>query len=108
MSPRTDSQLLLAMSRGDEAAARELHARIGPRLSAYARAFVRDDALADDAVQRAWVRALTRPRAELEHIRDATAWMVRVTRSSIAINELRQRSRAAGCEAAVERTTTDT
>jgi len=99
MAPRSDSQLLLAMGRGDESAARELHARIGPRLAAYARTFLRDDALADDAVQRAWMRALTRPASELERIRDAMAWMVRVTRS-IAINELRRHSRAAARDSA--------
>lgn len=94
MDTRSDPDLLLAMSRGDESAAATLHARIGPRLTAYARALLRDDALAEDAVQQAWLRALTRSPEELRAVRDAMGWMVRMTRG-LSINLIRNQSRAA-------------
>jgi RNA polymerase sigma-70 factor, ECF subfamily len=93
MDTRSDPDLLLAMSRGDESAAQTLHSRIGPRVLSYARAFLRDDALAEDVAQQAWLRALTRSPSELRSVRDAMGWMIRVTRS-IALNQLRSRSRA--------------
>lgn len=88
-----DAKLLLAMSRGDESAARTLHARIGPRLSAYARAFLRDDAAADDVVQQTWLRALSRGADELARVDDALAWLIRIARNT-ALNSLRSQDRA--------------
>ncbi len=93
MDPRTDTALLLALSRSDESAAQELHRRIGRRLIAYARALLRDDSLAEDAVQQAWLRTLTRSPEQLRAVRDPMGWMVRMTRG-IAINLVRTRSRA--------------
>ncbi len=81
------------MSRGDETAARQFYARIGPRISAYARALLRDDAAADDVVQQVWLRAIARPERELSQVRDATAWLVSITRS-IALNHVRTRTRS--------------
>jgi RNA polymerase sigma-70 factor (ECF subfamily) len=92
-----DAKLLLAMSRGDETAARTLHARVGPRLAAYARAFLRNDAAADDVIQQTWLRAVSRSPDELTRIDDALAWLIRIARS-IALNTLRARSRASATE----------
>lgn len=80
MSERSLEQLLRAMRRGDEPAARLFHARLAGVLTAHARAILRDGALAEDAAQRAFLRALRARRAEVRRIRDAQAWMAAVVR----------------------------
>lgn len=93
MPASADARLLLAMSRGDESAARTLHARIGPHLSAYTRALLRDDATADDVVQQTWMRAIARSPDELARVEDALAWLIRIARN-VSLNDLRSKSRA--------------
>ena len=97
MSTSADAKLLLAMSRGNESAARTLHAHIGPRLSAYTRALLRNDTLADDIIQQTWLRALSRSPDELARIDDALAWLIRIARNT-ALNHIRATSRANATE----------
>jgi RNA polymerase sigma-70 factor (ECF subfamily) len=97
MPASPDALLLLALSRGDESAARNLHARINPRLTAYTRALLRGSAHADDIVQQTWLRAISRPADELARIDNAPAWLIRIARS-IALNHIRSHSRTLATE----------
>lgn len=76
MSEPSDHDLLMRMRRGDHAAARLLHTRLGQRLLAFARALLGDDPAAEDAVQQAWVHAMTCPHAQAKGVRDVTAWLI--------------------------------
>lgn len=88
MSEPSDHDLLMRMRRGDHDAARLLHARLGQRLLAFARALVGDDPAAEDAVQQAWVHAMTCPHAQVARIRDVTAWLIVLCRNA-AYSEMR-------------------
>lgn len=82
--------LLLRTRRGDEASARELWARLAPRLLAYARGLVGQ--AGDDAVQEAFCAILQRPVRELKRVEEPGAWMARLVRNA-AINAVRTESR---------------
>src|SRR4051794_30234300 len=81
MRERTDHSLLLATARGDEAAFGELVARHRPRLVRYAASRCgRDDALAEDAVQDALVRAHRAIVAGKVPV-DVEAWLYAIVRN---------------------------
>lgn len=80
----TDTELLIASRLGDERAATTLYARISPMLRALARLTLRDHHLAEDAVQRTFVRVMQVPKKELMKVQDARSWMVRVARNESA------------------------
>lgn len=86
--------LLRRTRRGDEAAARELLARLGPSLRLYARSILRDAQLAEDAAQAALVSLFNTPVREVDRVRDAQAWLLTLTRRR-AVSMLRTRARAA-------------
>lgn len=104
MSERSLEHLLQAMRRGDEPAARLLHARLAGVLTAHARAILRDGALAEDAAQRAFLRALRARRAEVRRIRDARAWMAAVVRREALMLLRAERRRTARQRAGAPRT----
>ncbi|MDX2115491.1 MAG: sigma-70 family RNA polymerase sigma factor [Planctomycetota bacterium] len=80
MSDLTDTVLLRACRRGDEAAARALYARLGPMLLVYARTVLRDDMLAEDAVQNAFCRLFGVPVREVDRVGHAAAWLAAIVR----------------------------
>jgi RNA polymerase sigma-70 factor (ECF subfamily) len=86
--PRTDAQLLVAMHKGDETAARELWARHAAALVAYARSVLRWSGQADDAVQAVFCRVLELDRGTLAGVADGRAWLVSLVRRE-ALNQLR-------------------
>ncbi len=86
---------LLAIRRGDEAAARALWNMHAPGLVAYARAVLRrreNGQDADDIVQSAFCRIMRVDERELLAVRDPGAWLARITRNT-AINWLRTHRR---------------
>lgn len=89
----SDAQLLVAVHRGNDAAARELWRRHGLRLTAYARALVRDAGDAEDVVQSALCRILRAERRQLARLEDGGAWLMRQVRRE-ALNHLRTARRA--------------
>lgn len=95
MPNRADAtDLLRACRRGDESAARSLHALLAPALLVYARAVLRDSALAEDAVQSSFCKIFALPTGAIDGVDDATAWLARIVRRE-SLNLLRTRSRAA-------------
>lgn len=90
--PDTDHQLLLAVHRGDDDAARTLWAAYAGTLRAYAGAI--SPAGADDVVQGVFCKILERPRAELAAVQDVPAWLVTMTRRE-AVSWLRRERREA-------------
>ena len=91
-----DRTLLLRTRRGDEASARELWARLAPRLLAYARGLVGQTG--DDAVQEAFCTILRRPVRELRRVEDPPAWIARLVRNAAlnaARTDARERARRA-------------
>lgn len=90
----TLTALLRRTRRGDEAAARELLARLGPSLRLYARSILRDAQLAEDAAQAALVSLFDTPVREVDSVRDAQAWLLTLTRRR-AVSMLRTRARGA-------------
>lgn len=90
--------LLLGMHRGQEPAAEMLWALFAPRLTAYARVLLPSglESAAEDVVQGVFVKVLGMRRAKLRAVRDAGAFLFRVTRNE-AINhgrgELREKAR---------------
>lgn len=97
-------RLLKRFRAGDDAGARRFYSRLAPGLRLYARSLLRDEALADDAVQGAFLRALRAPRRRVRAVNDPRAWMASIVRSE-ALTLLRTRRRAAGRDgrAALER-----
>lgn len=93
IDPSHDTALLRRTRRGDEAAARELLARLGPSLRLYARSILRDAQLAEDAAQAALVSLFDTPVREVDAVRDAQAWLLTLTRRR-AVSMLRTRARA--------------
>ena len=88
----TDSGLAAAVGAGDEAAVRELLRRHNQRLFRTARAILRDDAEAEDAVQDAYmkaIRAIGTFRAEAK----LSTWLTRIAANE-ALERLRRRKRA--------------
>lgn len=98
---RDDHTLLIAMRRGDQAAAVALWERHGARLVAYA-ATVVGRGEAEDAVQEALVRAIGAAHVQVAGVRDVPAWLLTLVRHA-AINRVRGRRRRRGREAAVAR-----
>lgn len=92
---RSDAQLLVALHKGSESAARELWSRHSGSMLALARAILRDASEAEDAVQQVFCRVLTLDRRTLAQVSDARAWLAQLVRRE-AINQIRgQRRRAA-------------
>lgn len=92
---RDEARLLRACRRGDDRAARLLYARLSPLLHRYACAILRDEALADDAVQSAFCRILTLPMRQVRSVESPAAWMATLVRRE-ALMALRSRRRDAG------------
>ncbi len=88
-----DRKLLVATHRGHEASARLLWARHAPRMTAHARAILRDPAGADDAVQAVMCRLLELPRARIRAIDDVAAFLAAAVRRE-ALNQIRSARRA--------------
>ncbi len=80
MPDPTDQVLLRATRRGDEAAARALHSRLAPAMISYARSILRDEGLAEDAVQIAFCRLLTASIREVDRVESAPAWLACIVR----------------------------
>lgn len=80
MPDPTDLVLLRATRRGDEAAARALHARLAPAMVAYARSILRDEGLAEDAAQAAFCRVLRASTREVDRVESVQAWLACIVR----------------------------
>ena len=93
MDDRTDTHLVVRMRAGDEHAARELYARLAPRLLATMKAVMRDTHRAEDAVHSAFLGLLRLDADQAAEIREPLAWLVRAARNA-ALNEARCRGRA--------------
>lgn len=92
--PDDDAQLLLSTIRGDDAAARLLWARHGPRLTSFALGMTRGDrASADDAVQTAFLGVLSLTSRSVRDIRDVAAFLAASTRNAV-LNQRRTLVRA--------------
>ena len=94
IDPRiSDADLALRISEGDEAAIRLLTKRHNQTLYRTARAILRDDAEAEDAVQEAYIKAI---RAMHTYRSDAklSTWLIRITVNE-ALAKLRRARRAA-------------
>ena len=89
--PTDDRQLLIETHRGHEASARLLWARHAPRLTAHARAIVRD--AADDVVQTVLCRILELPARRIRAIDDVPAFLAAAVRRE-SLNHLRAARRA--------------
>lgn len=87
--------LLRACRRGDEDAARRLVALTSPALLAGAAAILRDQALAEDAVQQAFGRFLALPARKVGAVRDPLAWLMMLTRREALMTLRASRRRAA-------------
>lgn len=94
----TDQEILLAVGRGSDAAARELWSRHAGRLLAFLRCVLpRGGPIeADDVLQQTFCRVLETSQARLREVRDVPGWLFQVARN-IAFNagrgEKRERSR---------------
>ncbi len=86
-------QLLVHTNRGDDLAAAGLYKVFAPRMLAFARAFLREQASAEDSVQQVFVRILTLKPAELERVEDVGAWLIWMTRTT-CLNTVRTRARS--------------
>ncbi len=88
----SDLELVRLIRKGDERAARELWARVGPSLLAVARAVARDEQLAEDSVQQAVCRLLELKERQVREIRDVGAFLACMVRR-LALNQGRAESR---------------
>ena len=88
-----DAELAGRIAAGDHAACRELMRRYNQRLYRTARAILKDDAEAEDAVQEAWLLAF-RAMAGFRGDAKLSTWLVRIAANE-ALGRLRKRSRAA-------------
>lgn len=93
---RDDHSLLIAMHRGDQAAAAALWNRHASRLLAYA-CTILPSGDAEDAVQDAVLRALHSDHATVADVRDVRAWLVTLVRRA-TLNRLRAVRRRASHE----------
>jgi RNA polymerase sigma-70 factor (ECF subfamily) len=93
----TPASLLQACRRGDERAARLLHAQTAPALYACAQAILRDAALAEDAVQQAFCRVMSIPLREIDRVVDPVPWLTMLARRE-ALMTLRAARRRIGRE----------
>ena len=88
-----DAELVRRIAAGDHAACRELMRRYNQRLYRTARAILKDDAEAEDAVQEAYLLAF-RAMAGFRGDAKLSTWLVRIAANE-ALGRLRKRSRAA-------------
>lgn len=91
-SSESDARLLLDARRGRADAAASFYKAYAPPMLAYARALLRNDAAAEDAVQQTFVQILSLPPRELEKVQDLLAWLIRATRNT-ALNAIRTDTR---------------
>ncbi len=89
----SDLELVRLIRRGDERAARELLARVGPSLRSIARVVLRDDPRSEDVVQQALCRLLELRERQVREIRDIGAFLACMVRR-LALNEARSEGRA--------------
>ena len=87
-------QLLRACRSGDDRAARSLYDRLGPALLVQARSILRDHAGAEDAVQSAFCKLMSRPKSEIRSVQHPHAWMATLVRNE-CLMKLRSDKRAA-------------
>lgn len=87
---RSDEDLLAAAAAGQAEAFDELAARWGPRIAAYLRATLGDDAWAEDLTQDVFVKAYCNLRTR-DTARSFAVWLFRIARNE-AIDFLRRRS----------------
>lgn len=87
-SPSIAPEILLRIRRGDNDAARRLHAHCAQRLRVLAVSILRDEASAGDIVQSAFMKILTVPKNDLKEVRDPVAWLARITRN-LSLNRIR-------------------
>ncbi len=80
LEPGALERALKACRRGDEHAARLLYAAVSPSMRAHARAILRDDILAEDAMQSAMCRMMTLSPLRISRVRDARAWLATLVR----------------------------
>lgn len=88
-----DAQLVAGVAAGDDAAIREMMRRYNPRLFRTARAILRDDTEAEEAVQDAWMKAIRGMAAFRAESRLST-WLIRVAANE-ALMRLRKLRRGA-------------
>jgi RNA polymerase sigma-70 factor (ECF subfamily) len=88
-----DAQLVSAVAAGDDAAIREMMRRYNQRLFRTARAILRDDTEAEEAVQDAWMKAIRGMGAFRAESRLST-WLIRVAANE-ALMRLRKLRRGA-------------
>lgn len=88
----SDLELVRLIRKGDERAARELWARIGPSLLRVAEAVSEDRAAAEDAVQQAMCRLLELRERQVREIRDVGAFLACMVRR-LALNDRRGEAR---------------
>ncbi|QYK48100.1 MAG: RNA polymerase sigma factor [Phycisphaeraceae bacterium] len=88
----SDLELVRLIRKGDERAARELWARVGPSLLAVARAVTRDAQRAEDVVQQAMCRVLELRERQVREIRDVSVFLACMVRR-LAINDVRSNGR---------------
>lgn len=93
---------LLAMTRGDGRAAREVWSALAPRLVALARSVLGDHHAAEDAVQDALCRVIGSKRRDLRRLRDPEAWLFVLVRNASIDRLRRAKPRAELGEASVE------
>lgn len=87
-------QLLRACRSGDDRAARSLYARLGPALLVLARSILRDEIGAEDALQAAFCKLMTRRKSEVRAVEHPHAWMATIVRNE-CLMKLRSDKRAA-------------
>lgn len=90
----SDIELVRLIRKGDERAARELWARVGPSLLGVARSVLRDEARAEDVVQQGMCMLLSLSQRQAREIRDPRAYLACAVRR-LALNERRAATRQA-------------
>jgi RNA polymerase sigma factor (sigma-70 family) len=91
-APLDDSALVARVREGDDSAFEELYRRYRPRIAAFVRGQLRDDARAEDVTQEAFFSALRRMRATDSQIA-FKPWIYEIARNA-AIDSFRRTSRA--------------
>jgi len=87
-----DADLVTAVRQGDDASFEELYRRYQPRITAFVRSRLRDEARAEDVTQEAFLSALRRLRATDSEI-NFKPWIYEIARNA-AIDSYRRSSRA--------------
>lgn len=90
----SDIELVRLIRKGDERAARELFARVGPSLLSVARSVLRDEHRAEDVVQQGMCMLLSLSHRQASEIRDPRAFLASAVRR-LALNERRTATRKA-------------